>query len=169
MGAWTLYLIGTILCFSTGIMSQGDTPNAFKIFTSIPDAVAISDTNADGIFECASAKLTDTKDNPEEATYEMTLMDGANADKKPVTFHITPGETLDRIQFYAGDNADVKEVGQFLYSNYKSCSIIKGEYEGNRCLLFVKKELKDDVPQECVEKFGELCGVAVSVHDRDLC
>ncbi|KAL1474518.1 hypothetical protein MTO96_037908 [Rhipicephalus appendiculatus] len=56
-----------------------------------------------------------------------------------------------------------------LYYADNNCGIIEVEYSGQQCMLWVKRYLKDKVPQACIDSFVDICGVVVTPGRRDLC
>ncbi|XP_077486149.1 uncharacterized protein LOC144097278 [Amblyomma americanum] len=55
------------------------------------------------------------------------------------------------------------------YTNYENCVVGDVDYHGHQCSLWVKREVKDAVPQDCIDHFVDTCGVIVPPHSRDLC
>ncbi|KAH6927922.1 hypothetical protein HPB50_009965 [Hyalomma asiaticum] len=39
----------------------------------------------------------------------------------------------------------------------------------DECGLWVRREVKDSVPQPCIDQFVDTCGADVPAHSRDLC
>ncbi|KAL1479924.1 hypothetical protein MTO96_051472 [Rhipicephalus appendiculatus] len=56
-----------------------------------------------------------------------------------------------------------------IYYSDKSCCIMDVEYHGHQCILWVKRYLKDTVPQLCIDNFIDICGVVIKPGRRDLC
>ncbi|KAL1474563.1 hypothetical protein MTO96_037873 [Rhipicephalus appendiculatus] len=67
-----------------------------------------------------------------------------------------------------GMNSTQRE-GILYYTDYKDCAIADLEYDGHVCLLWARKEVKDSVPQRCIDYYEDTCGVTVEQHSRDLC
>ncbi|KAL1471983.1 hypothetical protein MTO96_039612 [Rhipicephalus appendiculatus] len=56
-----------------------------------------------------------------------------------------------------------------LYYTDENCSVMDIEYDGHRCILWLKPYLKDTVPQVCIDHFVDTCGVVIFPNRRDLC
>ncbi|XP_065281433.1 uncharacterized protein [Dermacentor albipictus] len=110
-----------------------------QIFLHLEDVVAMSDADADGLFE------------------------------KNVTFHVKPGATPDRITMYFDNHTEEEFEAQYLYTDYKTCAIVTGPYEGERCLLLVSKDMAEDVPDSCLANFADMCGVSDNLYSKELC
>ncbi|KAK8767742.1 hypothetical protein V5799_005477 [Amblyomma americanum] len=62
------------------------------------------------------------------------------------------------------------EICEFIYSDYKNCTIVDLPYEGTeQCIMFVPQEVKDDVSQECKEQFEHFCEMEVMAYDKESC
>ncbi|KAL1474565.1 hypothetical protein MTO96_037874 [Rhipicephalus appendiculatus] len=70
--------------------------------------------------------------------------------------------------FTVGEDSTPLE-GIIYYTDEKSCAVADLEYDGHVCLLWARREVKDSVPQECIDHFEDVCGVTVNQHSRDLC
>lgn len=81
-----------------------------------------------------------------------------------------PGTTPDRFEYYTEDDPERRDVVTIPYANYINCFVADGPYNnGEQCVLFVSKGTEDDVPEECIEQFEDICGVTVSTYSQDLC
>ncbi|KAH6927508.1 hypothetical protein HPB50_004919 [Hyalomma asiaticum] len=149
---------------------NGDVPDAFEIYRHLGDVFAVSDVNDDGVFECTEAVLTDYQTEPKTATYLFLFKGPHGTQKKNVSFHVSPSTSPDKITIYMDNNTEEKYEAQYLYTDYDTCTVVKGPYGGgNRCILLVARDKADDVPESCMTNFGEKCGVSVSLYNKDLC
>lgn len=146
-----------------------DLPDAFEIYLHLDDVLAISDADNDGVFECTAAIRTDYQTEPRMATYMFLFKGHHGTEKKNVSLHITPGATPDKITFYLDNHTEQKFEAQYFYTDYKTCTIVKGPYEGDRCLLLVSRDMAEDVPEHCVANFADICGVAANLYSKELC
>ncbi|KAL1481767.1 hypothetical protein MTO96_034226, partial [Rhipicephalus appendiculatus] len=79
----------------------------------------------------------------------------------------TRGPTPGTIHMIFGDDPSEKE-GQLYYADDR-CAVVDMEYNGDDCVLWIQRRLKDTVPQVCIDEFVDTCGVVVAPHRRDLC
>ncbi|KAL3219444.1 hypothetical protein MRX96_030396 [Rhipicephalus microplus] len=117
-----------------------ETPDAFKVFAAFPYAVGISDADNDVIFQCITATRKDFDPEAKTVTYVWSLSDGPGK-RKHIEFHHTAGATPEATNFTVG----------------------------KKCTLWVSKAVEDVVPLYCLEQFYDVCGVAVPLHDSNLC
>ncbi|XP_054922283.1 uncharacterized protein [Dermacentor andersoni] len=150
-------------------ITRRDLPDAFQIFLHLEDVLAISDADDDGLFECVEAIRSDNRMEPKMAAYVFLFKGHHGTEKKNVTFHVRPGATPDRIIIYFDNHTEEEFEAQYLYTDYQTCAIVKGSYEGERCLLLVSKEMAEDVPESCLANFADTCGVASNLYSKELC
>ncbi|KAL1484803.1 hypothetical protein MTO96_032395 [Rhipicephalus appendiculatus] len=57
------------------------------------------------------------------------------------------------------------------YSDYVNCVVADLELQGDghQCTLWTRPRFKNNVPQNCIDQFVDVCGVVVPEHSRDLC
>ncbi|XP_065281432.1 uncharacterized protein [Dermacentor albipictus] len=140
-----------------------------QIFLHLEDVVAMSDADADGLFECVEAIRSDYQMEPKMAAYVFLFKGHHGTAKKNVTFHVKPGATPDRITMYFDNHTEEEFEAQYLYTDYKTCAIVTGPYEGERCLLLVSKDMAEDVPDSCLANFADMCGVSDNLYSKELC
>ncbi|XP_077486168.1 uncharacterized protein LOC144097296 [Amblyomma americanum] len=143
---------------------QHEPADSFKIMKNFPFAVAMSDSDNDTIFECWAAKRTEIDEQTRTATYVLHFP----ATGQKIPFHVQALKDPGAFTFYLDDDLTPKE-GRFHYTDYNSCVIEELEYHGHQCVLWARRESKDSLPQECIDKFVDTCGVVVPEHSRDLC
>ncbi|XP_075550448.1 uncharacterized protein LOC142584164 [Dermacentor variabilis] len=146
-----------------------DLPDAFQIFLHLEDVLAISDANDDGLFECVEAIRSDYNVEPKMATYVLLFKGHHDKEKKNVTFHLTPGATPDTVTMYLDNHTEEKFEAQYLYTDYETCAVVKGPYEGERCLLLVSRDKAEDVPEHCSTNFADICSVTSNLYSQELC
>ncbi|XP_054922210.1 uncharacterized protein [Dermacentor andersoni] len=139
-------------------------PDSFKVFQSFAFAVAISDSDNDTILECMSANRTAI--NPEEMTATYTF--NFPNTQKEIPFYVKAGETPGTVTFTVGADSTQRE-GIIYYTDYVNCDVVDLDFHGHQCTLWARKEVKDNVPQNCIDYFVDTCGVVVPQHSRDLC
>nr|XP_054922351.1 uncharacterized protein LOC129382443 isoform X2 [Dermacentor andersoni] len=120
---------------------QRGIPDAFEIFSRFPDVVEISNWNDDDFFECLKGKQVFFDPQAKKTTYIFTYKGHNGADKTDVAYHISQGPAINEIIYYLDDE----------------------------CMLFVSKESADNVTQDCIEQYNDICGAGFSMYARDLC
>ncbi|XP_049527773.1 uncharacterized protein LOC125947336 [Dermacentor silvarum] len=118
-----------------------ETPDAFEAFARFPHVVAIFNWNDDAFFECLEGKQISFDPEAKKTTYIFMYKGHHGEDKKNVAYHISQGPAINEVIYYLDDE----------------------------CMLFVSKQAADNVPQECIEQYNDICGIAFSVYARDLC
>ncbi|XP_077486167.1 uncharacterized protein LOC144097295 [Amblyomma americanum] len=140
--------------------------DSFKIWYTFDSAVAISDSDNDTIFECLTAKKTDI--NLESKTANFTFFMPTAG--KEISIHVKPGDEPSHLILTSDDDPTPRE-GVNYYTDYHDCVVANLELEKdkNQCILWARREVKDNVPQDCIDHFVDICGVIVPAHSRDLC
>ncbi|XP_077485153.1 uncharacterized protein LOC144095246 [Amblyomma americanum] len=124
-----------VVCTSTIVLAKLGSPggpqklhrdvaDSFKVISSYPYSVAISDSDNDGTLECLAANRTAIDEEAQTATMTWILPETEFSPKYESSF---------------------------------------------KCILWTRREVKDSVPQVCIDHFVDTCGVAVPEHSRDLC
>uniref|UniRef100_A0A131Z222 Lipocalin n=1 Tax=Rhipicephalus appendiculatus TaxID=34631 RepID=A0A131Z222_RHIAP len=135
-----------------------------KVFSWIEDLVSIADSDNDTILECLYAKRTEF--NPE--TYETTITWFFPSQGTELPFYVYPGSGPGMVEFTSPGDPTPKEAIVY-YTDYNNCLVADVEFHGHQCSLWVVRQLKDAVPQDCIDHFVDTCGVIVPEHSRDLC
>ncbi|XP_077538977.1 uncharacterized protein LOC144151731 [Haemaphysalis longicornis] len=172
----TQCFLGLWICIATrnnGVLGRAGLnetsfPDAFEIFQIFSDVVAIYDVNNDIGLDCLIAKRTDIDLDAHTVVYTWILKSEDGKPREKILFFVQAEANPGYLTFYTDDDPTPKE-GVYLYSDYKNCVTLKMEYRGNQCLLWVQPELKDSVPQNCIDHFVADCGAIVPLYSRDLC
>ncbi|XP_070395666.1 uncharacterized protein [Dermacentor albipictus] len=129
------------------------------------NVVAISDSDNDTIFECLAAHRTDIDVEAQAATYMFDFFSSG----LHIPFRISRGETLGTVTFTVGMDLTPLE-GTVYFTDFENCVVVNAEYyTRDQCILWTRREFKDNVPQDCIDHFVDTCGVIVPEHSRDLC
>uniref|UniRef100_A0A131XKD0 Putative lipocalin-5 1 n=1 Tax=Hyalomma excavatum TaxID=257692 RepID=A0A131XKD0_9ACAR len=140
-----------------------DAADSFKVFQSFPHAVAIEDTDNNTMFHCWTAERTTIDSDARTATYVGHFP----AVGRTRTFRVKAVKDVPRFTFTLDDDLAPKE-GAFYYTDYENCVVEGLEYHGHQCVLWVKKELKNSVPQNCLDYYADICGVGFPEYSREL-
>ncbi|KAL1486682.1 hypothetical protein MTO96_046847, partial [Rhipicephalus appendiculatus] len=66
--------------------------------------------------------------------------------------------------------SDKVEVAYFRYTDYRNCAVMEVGHYGEQCILWVAKEMENDVPAHCLEQYDDICGVGIQYpRQRYLC
>ncbi|XP_077541397.1 uncharacterized protein LOC144153620 [Haemaphysalis longicornis] len=142
---------------------HSDVTDCFMIWETFESMVAISDSNNDTVFECSSAWRTEIDPETQTATFDVDF--GA---QKVKHFHVKPGDLPSAFIMNVGEEPEPFE-GQYYYTDNENCYITYLDYHGDECILWARKEVKDEVPQHCIDNFVDICAVVVPKYSRHLC
>lgn len=143
-----------------------DSPDGFRTMEQFAYAVAISDSDNDTIFECLAAKRLGIDPETHTGTYEFSLPSSG----RTLLFYVRPGDSPGTMTMTSDIDSNPKE-GIIYYTDYKDCVVadLELEGEGHQCTLWTRARVKNNVPQNCIDQFVDVCGVVVPAHSRDLC
>ncbi|KAL1471851.1 hypothetical protein MTO96_023450, partial [Rhipicephalus appendiculatus] len=80
-----------------------DVPDAFQAIIENKDAIAISDSDNDTIFDCLVANRTEFDYKARTSTYVWTFQGADGSSKQDVAFTVMPGPTPGTINFFSED------------------------------------------------------------------
>ncbi|XP_077486590.1 uncharacterized protein LOC144097851 [Amblyomma americanum] len=87
---------------------------------------------------------------------------------RDVPFYVKVGDEPGTLTFTVANDPTLRE-GRYYYTDYENCVVLDMEYHGHQCVLWAKRSVKDNVPQNCIDHFVDTCGVDVPPNSRDLC
>ncbi|KAL1445225.1 hypothetical protein MTO96_029287 [Rhipicephalus appendiculatus] len=123
---------------------ENDAPDAFRIFNEFP---------------------TEAK----QGEYTWVLKNEQGKPKKKITFYLSEGSSPDKFTYKVGSEDADPEEATFKYTDYVHCSVLEMPFHGHQCILWSSETSKDSLPQECMEKFTNICGVGIPLYKKDLC
>ncbi|XP_054922225.1 uncharacterized protein [Dermacentor andersoni] len=138
--------------------------DTYKVFSSFPYAVAISGSPNAPDLVCLAARQLEIDPDAKTTTYLWLFPSLGQA----IPFKVKAAEKPGTMTFTVGEDMTPQE-GIIYYTDYKTCAVADLEYDGHVCLLWTSREVKDSVPQECINYFEDTCGFTVDQHSRDLC
>ncbi|XP_077539021.1 uncharacterized protein LOC144151760 [Haemaphysalis longicornis] len=141
--------------------------DGFKVLETFEDFVSIMDSNNDSILECLKAHRSEIDPDTKTATFVWTLQPAGGAPVGTVHFYAKV-EDDGEVTYTVEDDPTVK-TAQLYYTDYETCLVEGVEYQGDQCILWTQRALKDSVPQDCIDHFVDICGVTVPKNSRDLC
>ncbi|XP_077551354.1 uncharacterized protein LOC144165115 [Haemaphysalis longicornis] len=147
---------------------QRDVPDAFKAFAISDYSIAISDIDNDQRLECLTVMRKDLDPEAKTVTYIWSINQGPGQKRKHYAFHYTQGDSPDTAYFTVGNDTKV-EVKRVRYSDYKNCVITESSHFLEECTLWVPKDVVNQVPQNCIEQFADICGEAVNLRSNNIC
>ncbi|KAH8008964.1 hypothetical protein HPB51_008155 [Rhipicephalus microplus] len=61
--------------------------------------------------------------------------------------------------------------GVIYYTDYENCVVADLELqgEGHQCTLWVRVAVENNIPQDCMDQFVDVCGVIVPENSQDMC
>ncbi|XP_077540093.1 uncharacterized protein LOC144152630 [Haemaphysalis longicornis] len=144
-----------------------DNPDVFLLMANFPSMVSIFDANNDGMLDCLAAYRTSFNQDAGSAEYIWMFPLPGNPAPQALKVHGQAEDGGKLLRKLDGDSTVY--VGKFLYTDYQSCGIEELDFWGHHCILWSDMVTKDSLPQHCIDKFVELCGVDVPQNTRDLC
>ncbi|XP_037286861.2 uncharacterized protein LOC119179845 isoform X1 [Rhipicephalus microplus] len=144
-----------------------DFPDVFEVVSEYKDAMSISDSDNDTIFDCLLTNRTEVDYEARTFKYVWTSQGADGSPQEEVLMTGMPGPTSGSVRFFVEGDPTMRDA--LIYYSDKSCSIMDVEYHGHQCILWVKRNLKDTVPQVCIDNFMDICGVVIKPGRRDLC
>ncbi|XP_077544643.1 uncharacterized protein LOC144157745 [Haemaphysalis longicornis] len=174
---WAVFAHYLFLCL-TASSSEGkeehrlahEVVNPTKVYENFPAVEVIFDQDQDGDLDCALNKRIDYDVTTNTATYVWYLRGGNSGESRNITFHMKPGPTPDTAIFTTDDDETTENVARFIYTDYKNCVVGEIPFNGNlECMLWVPAEVKNRVPQKCIDMFEDNCDEKISAYSVDLC
>ncbi|XP_077545739.1 uncharacterized protein LOC144158606 [Haemaphysalis longicornis] len=141
-----------------------------KLYEAFPFVVAIFDQDEDGDLDCVTSTRTNIDVEANTATYVWSLQGGNGHEKRNITFNLKPGPTPDSAVYTPEDDKSKEELVSFIYTDYKDCVIVEMPFKNHlECMLWVSDEVKDNIPQLCLDMFEDICDDKISAYSRDMC
>uniref|UniRef100_G3MQY2 Lipocalin/cytosolic fatty-acid binding domain-containing protein n=1 Tax=Amblyomma maculatum TaxID=34609 RepID=G3MQY2_AMBMU len=137
---------------------------------SFRNPVAIFASSENQELECLRARLTSINEEARTATYVWMLKGERGSERKPVRYDISTGNEPNQVHFTQKGSPEVY-TATIAYTDYKDCFVVKfgGSFYGGQCMMWVRKEVEDYVPQTCIDQFEDICDRDVSLYNHDLC
>uniref|UniRef100_G3MSI2 Lipocalin n=1 Tax=Amblyomma maculatum TaxID=34609 RepID=G3MSI2_AMBMU len=131
-----------------------------RMFAAFPHVVAVFTSNNHTSFKCLSATRTRFNAHNKTATYIWHLKAHSGHPRKDVSFDISFGETPGQGTFVLNNDTANPHTAYYRYSDYRTCAVTESPYDGSdHCTLWVKKNVKHNVPRHCLDKYEETCDV----------
>uniref|UniRef100_G3MSK1 Lipocalin/cytosolic fatty-acid binding domain-containing protein n=1 Tax=Amblyomma maculatum TaxID=34609 RepID=G3MSK1_AMBMU len=142
---------------------------ASYVIKNFETPVLILASSDDAELECLSARLTHFNEAARTATYVWNIKGHKGSQKRIRSFDLRQGKELNQVDFKEKDGPSGTVTVP--YSDMKNCFI--GTFPtvlyGGQCMMWVRKEVEDNVPQNCIDEFEDICDVEVSEYNHDLC
>ncbi|KAK8782735.1 hypothetical protein V5799_015927 [Amblyomma americanum] len=110
-----------------------DVADSFKVISSYPYSVAISDSDNDGTLECLAANRTAIDEEAQTATMTWILPETEFSPKQEIPFYVRPGAEPGTMDFTVDDDPTLRQ-GIFYYAD-DDCVVLDLEYRGHRKYL----------------------------------
>ncbi|XP_049527635.1 uncharacterized protein LOC125947259 [Dermacentor silvarum] len=141
-----------------------------RLFAAFPHAVAVFTSNNHTSFKCLSAKRTQFDPATGTATYVWHLKAHSGHKRKDVAFNLAPGDTPDTSVYYLNDDKAHQYKAYYGFTDYKTCVVLKVPYDNHEhCMLWVRRAVVHNVPQDCLEHYEGTCDIRVPLVDKDIC
>uniref|UniRef100_A0A6G5A390 Putative lipocalin n=1 Tax=Rhipicephalus microplus TaxID=6941 RepID=A0A6G5A390_RHIMP len=172
MGLWQLRTC-VVLAVLVGVViaaNRGERTDAFRVIEAFSRPVSIYKDSNNSPFKCLSATRTRFDPQAKEATYIWHLKDDHGKVKQNVSFDVEKGKEFDQVTFYVDDDRTQPFTAYLNYTDYQNCIVVIVPYSGhNHCMMWLQRRVAHNVPQNCLDKYEEKCGVKIPTFDSDLC
>ncbi|XP_077539523.1 uncharacterized protein LOC144152175 [Haemaphysalis longicornis] len=155
------------VCSAGPIELIQDALDSFKMMQIFKSIVSISNTSNGTEFLCSRAYRISILPFTRRSEYIWMLPTPGDPTPQPFLFH-EKAEDGGKVLLTVNNDPTVF-VGTFLYSDNKNCIVEDLDFNGHYCVLWIQEALRRSVPQHCIDKFVEFCGVQVPEHTTDLC
>ncbi|XP_077554430.1 uncharacterized protein LOC144169246 isoform X1 [Haemaphysalis longicornis] len=143
-----------------------DVIDSFKVLEKHTYGLAIYDQDLDGDLDCLVAKRTELDTNAHTTTFLFEFGRPGSPQRHSQKWNFKAGETLDQLVTTVDDDEDHSFISRFSYSDYATCGVFEAPFNGRQeCILFTTKEVKDDVSQDCMDQFQDICELSELVFD----
>lgn len=135
-------------------------------FQKITAILAPSSTAGDDKLECLRADLTQYDHEAKTGTY-MWYLQATDGSEKAVQHNVSEGSSPDKVQVATSADPDAPFTASVPYTDYETCFILQTQEFGGQCLLWANDAFRNNVPQQCLSKYGEHCGSGVSLYTKE--
>uniref|UniRef100_A0A023G9C4 Putative lipocalin-5 1 n=1 Tax=Amblyomma triste TaxID=251400 RepID=A0A023G9C4_AMBTT len=147
---------------------QREIPSIAEVVALFRDSIALMDIDNDSILDCLTARRIQYDPDVWSATYLWNVA-ASNGERLHFPVYLTAADTPDNFNISTSIKPGQFFIGHTYYFDGESCVVISMPHLGNQCTLWVTKERKDSIPDECMEQFEKNCGNGNNLHDRDTC
>ncbi|KAH6928775.1 hypothetical protein HPB50_019475 [Hyalomma asiaticum] len=148
---------------------QRNVTDTFELFDRFPYVVLVYSSGDDPEFQCLTNKRTELDMEAKKATYVWMFKGRNGTPRKNVALHLSAGDSPDRVVLTVNNDTEHSTVAHFVYTDYKECVIVELSYDGDQCQLWVSADVKDDVPQHCLDQLEDICDVSEEEYSKELC
>ncbi|XP_049528026.1 uncharacterized protein LOC125947404 [Dermacentor silvarum] len=141
------------------------------MINNFENPVAIFTSSDEADLECVSARRTHFNWETRTATYVWILKGHRGTQRRPLRFDAWQGPQPNQVNFLLKGNPSKEGTATVHYTDYKNCFVatFPSSVYGGQCMMWVTKEVEDNVPQDCIDQFEDICDVEVSAYNHDLC
>ncbi|XP_077486231.1 uncharacterized protein LOC144097368 [Amblyomma americanum] len=147
---------------------QHEVPDFGEVVALFKDSIALMDIDRDNILDCLTARRIQYDPKEWSATYLWNVA-GSSGERIHFPVYLSAGDTPDTFNITTSIKPGHFFTGHAYYFDHKTCTVINMPHIGDQCTLWVTKESKDSIPDECIEQFAKICGNGITLHDEDIC
>ncbi|XP_049511090.1 uncharacterized protein LOC125939752 [Dermacentor silvarum] len=148
---------------------QRDLADAFEIFDKFPYVVLVYTSGDDPEFQCLTNKRTELDMDAKKATYVWMFKGHNGSERKNVALHLSAGDAPDWAVFTLNNDTEHSSPAHFVYTDYKYCVVTEIPLDGDQCQLWVSEDVKDNIPQYCLDQLEDICDVSYEEYSKELC
>ncbi|XP_065282495.1 uncharacterized protein [Dermacentor albipictus] len=150
--------------------NANDSSKIYKVFENFENIVAIFDIDKDGDLDCLTAVRTDYNRGARSTKYVWILKGLHGHQSRNVTYLVLAGPERGEFMFKNLDDDGPFQKGSYDYSDYKNCIVMRIPYNsGEECVLWVTEEVKNNIPQNCMDYYEDSCDNAKLAYDKESC
>ncbi|XP_049527230.1 uncharacterized protein LOC119459344 isoform X2 [Dermacentor silvarum] len=143
--AWLKLAVSLLLLALANASRPGnrrrETTDSLRMFTAFPHAVAVFTTKNDTSFKCLSTTRRHFNPRQKTVTYVWHFKNNTGHRRRDVVFDVDFSQTPGQGTFFIN----------------------------NDCSMWVKRARVHNIPQHCLDKYEEICGIGENLVDRDIC
>ncbi|XP_037576977.2 uncharacterized protein LOC119459344 isoform X1 [Dermacentor silvarum] len=172
--AWLKLAVSLLLLALANASRPGnrrrETTDSLRMFTAFPHAVAVFTTKNDTSFKCLSTTRRHFNPRQKTVTYVWHFKNNTGHRRRDVVFDVDFSQTPGQGTFFINNDKTRPFTAIYNYSDYRACAVITTPYEGHdHCSMWVKRARVHNIPQHCLDKYEEICGIGENLVDRDIC
>uniref|UniRef100_A0A023GNK1 Putative lipocalin-5 1 n=1 Tax=Amblyomma triste TaxID=251400 RepID=A0A023GNK1_AMBTT len=169
LSSFLLVLAASVASGST--TSNNQTQTLIDAAGALESDVAIYDSVQDSSQRCMYTTRPVYLPKEQFAVYVLHYPDGKGGEtQRPYCVGLNVTESGD-YQFFPCQTGPTDQLAQQLYFDGSVCYVTRIPLNGTyHCILFVKTEDKDSVPENCATQFDEKCGAQrYTLYSKELC
>ncbi|XP_037562330.1 uncharacterized protein LOC119441786 [Dermacentor silvarum] len=149
---------------------QHEFPDVGKVFEGFRAGLALFDVDNDGDLDCLTTTEVDYDASVPSAVYIWFLQGVNGHEGRNITYYVRPGDGPGQLLLKDQNVDGPLQTATIFYSDYKDCVVVDLPYENSQeCMLWISWEVKNNVPQRCIDEYDGSCENAKQTFDDETC